>query len=499
MILSSIAIMKPQSLALYKTAFWSYDIRAIAHDVIDQSFAYIFWLAIGRYAKEQYDEKNSKIVIGWDTRIANNDLITYFIAWMEAAGYYNIHVASFDPQSGYMPGKELTYGVCSSSALYYLGRGDFDLWFAVSASHNPSEYVGIKTINKEGAFVAPSFLQELFEREYHNFQGEIPLDVTVEVNESPLLVQKIEQMNQLLDARFKTLTKHSSFVVDYSNAAGVSLEKDFFMEYLSSHGHTIHHLNDEADGSFPHHPADSSKAKYYTQVKETIAKHQLDFGIMFDGDVDRIGVMTNKGRFMQWDITLAIIANQILGSHDALDGMDKKVIYDVMCTRMIAEKTHALWGKAIVNRMGRMYINEAIIKHNAVFGGEISGHYMFGEFGGMEFVLLALYYIMKEAENHQSFDAMLDAYETYHKPEITNVKVHDKELVLDKIADLFADEDVKRIDGVNVFWKDFFVTVRKSNTEPVVRIVAEADTIERYNQIFEKMMNVIADDIIDRE
>ena len=130
--------MKLKPLEVYKKAFGSYDIRSFHTEVLDEPFAYVLGRALALYMKETYGESN--MLIGGDTRVCNNGLISYFIAGMQSEGYDTIHLADFDPRDGYEPGKDLVFGVASSSVIYYITRNTFDVGVVFSASHNPKEY-----------------------------------------------------------------------------------------------------------------------------------------------------------------------------------------------------------------------------------------------------------------------------------------------------------------------------------------------------------------------
>lgn len=483
--------MDKKSLSIYQQAFKAYDIRNLYEEIIDEPFAFLMWKAMGNYLLENSNERETKFLIWWDTRPANNQLMTYFVAGMEEVGYYDVVAADYDPKTGYSPWKEMTFGVCSSSVMYYLWRGDFDMGCTFTASHNSSEYVGMKFFDKKWEFLASDLLQWLFEVEYERTE-EIPDDVSIELKNSLLISHKKEALFSLLEEKYSKLNKFHQFAVDFSNGAWVTVERDFLDEILVSKNHRIHFLNDVCDGTFPAHNSDTVVEKYFDQLKAEVMDNWLEFGVMFDGDADRVWFVSNSGKYIAGDVMVAIIAKQLMEQYTMPNSFDKKVVYDVMSTRAIIDKVKELWGEPVLCRVGRKFINDKMREVNALFGGELSGHYMFAELWGCELVLLAIYYVIKESENFNSFDEMIQEYTgAYYKWPCINQEVTDKDGVLEAIALAFADYKPERLDGINIYGDNFFITARKSNTEPIIRMVIEASSEGHYMELYEKLMGVV--------
>ena len=485
------------SLDDYQKAFRKIDIRGIYEQEIDDGLGYVMGRVIGKKLVEQATSwQETTLLIGSDTRYHNNNLIPAFVAWLQAVWFDNFFGALFTPQVAHPEGKINDFGVCSSSAMYWIAHGTFDYAVAFTASHNTAEYTWMKIIDKNTVFIPPSDLWNDFVREYNilwddfAFVAADDLDIALH----PSIGTKKENLFHFLQKKFSTLDKYHHFVVDYSNGAAVSIEREFLWDRMENH--RIEHLNDYPDGTFPAHEADPSAyyPAHYDGAKIVMNNTNAEFVAMFDGDGDRVWFMDENGRVVSGDIITAIIAKQLLVEYADDTSFSKTIVHDVMSSKIIDDVAQEQWWDTHVSPMGRLFINHDLMKLWWLFGGEVSAHYMFGTIGWYELVLLALYYVMKELEKHSSFSAMIQSFTRYYTWPLTNIKVADnetKERIITKIRDAYMKYSPQAIDGVNVFTDDFQLCVRKSNTEPVIRISVEAQTHQAYVQILQDIMDLV--------
>lgn len=478
----------------YSKVFKAYDIRALYGSEIDENFSYYLGKGVANYLIKTYWEKVS-VILGGDTRWANDTLIESFSEGLLSEDVNNITVAAFNPSTPHPTGKINRRWVCSTSMLYSLGK-NFDFGVAFSASHNPKEYVWMKVFerNKNTSaidLVSTELLKTLFDEQVRSVSDSgwsaqtHAMWVVPETHLDENIQKEVSNLFNWLWGLYAWLSKQYSFVVDFSNGAAVTLEKDFLMQIVSK-TQNVSLMNDYADGDFPAHHSDTNDVHAYEQLTHSIKAKNSDFGIMFDGDADRIWFVDNKGNMVNGDIISAIIAKQILNEH-----WDWTVLYDVMSSKVISEVVAAQWWTADVTRVWRYFISKELQQRKALFGWELSGHYLFADVGGFEMPLLALYYVMKEFQGYESFETMISAYTKYPKSPVMNYVVQDSDLVLQKFKDFFVTEDVREIDWVNVFGKDFVLTARKSNTEPKVRVVFEANTQERYDDLMSRVEGLL--------
>jgi len=419
---------------------------------------------------------------------------------LKASDFSRVFFANFEASADY------PYGVCSTPALYYLGQGDYDLGVAFTASHNPPGDVGMKFFDKEVTLLSTEQLKKIFEQEYDEATnlsafGTSSYQERQSVNEN--LLNKVQKLYAMLDAKWSGLTKRHHFVVDFSTGAAVSVEKKFFQDYISKH-HTLELINDQPDGNFSAHYSDTQEHENYEQLIHVVKEKGADpatgdsgikFGIMFDGDADRIGIVGPDGKVVGGDLLTAMIAKQIVKEVKEVKNVkdEKKliVLYETMSTKIIKEVVTGLGGEARMTRVGRFFINQELKACGGIFAGESSGHYLFAEIGGYEMSLLALYYICKEMEEYSSRSEFVGAYKKYFKSPVVSLVVLDKEAALKKVQEKYSDYEIKFVDGISVYAPDFRFNLRPSNTEDKIKFTVEADSEAVMKRVVEELKGLL--------
>lgn len=465
----------------YYKAFKAYDIRGIYGSEIDKKFSCTLWKAIWAYMIKRYT-KDARLLIWCDARDANIEIINHFLYGMKTSGFENFFFAKFTNQQ--VDEKEYPYGICSTSMLYYLGQGVFDLGVSITASHNTGEYVGMKFFDKNVELISTDDLKEMFQRYY----SEWPYDqeLTNEHVELPYDIKsRYQERFDMLQQKWASLTKKHNFVVDFSNGAGLTVEKDFF-EILKSR-HSIFYLNDFPDGNFSAHESDTSHTENYTQVGEKVRSLRSDFGIMFDWDADRIWFVSASGEVIGCDIITAIIAKQVLKQQGT-----GKILLDVMSSKVIEEIAQESGWEGVRFKTGRFFINRELNRIWAIMAGEASGHYMFGEIGWYEMPLLALYYVLMELETHDDFDKMVSSFQRYYKSPVKSIQVADKQKSLALVQEKYLACRQEFLDGISVYGDGFWFNVRASNTENKLRFSVEADTKEEMESVLDELTHIVS-------
>ena len=208
---------------------------------------------------------------------------------------------------------------------------------------------------------------------------------------------------------------------------------------------------------------------------------------MFDGDADRIGMVSRSGtmtKFIRGDVITALIASALL------QGEKGEIFYDVMSTKAVEIVAKRCGGTARRTRMGRYFINKELNESGGLFAGEVSGHYMFKEMGGYEMPLLAMFYVLQTLEEYADFDTMVASFHSLFKAPIVSMKVEDKEYCLSAVKEMFKEYPQDFLDGVSVYGEDFWLNVRGSNTENKVRYTVEAESLERMEEIKGKLEGI---------
>jgi len=412
--------------------FKAYDIRGRYPEEIDENFSY----NLGRVLGEKY----KRIFFGIDSRIGSDKIKDHFITGV------------LDSNA------EIIYsGIISTPLLYFLTKDKFDLGVIATASHNPKEFTGFKICGKDGIPLSPEKDIKPAFKQYKKPDR---------IYDSEKYRKDFENgyINYYLD-KFRHLEYKDKIVVDFSNGATVYekriIEKVFPNAYF---------IGDTPDGNFPNHAPDTLKEEclemLINKVKETGAK----MGIIFDGDGDRIGIVDEKGNTIRGDILSCIIIPEILK-----EKKNETVIYDLRCSHIVPETITSFGGKPLKSRVGHYFIKKTMKEENAIFAGELSNHFYFKEAGGFEAPLLALYYILKSVRN-TSLSEVARGYMKYsHSGEI-NFKVKDQKQTIDKLLKEYQDSNIDYTDGITIEQDNWWANIRRSNTEPLLRVNIETET-----------------------
>ncbi|HNR44861.1 MAG TPA: phosphomannomutase/phosphoglucomutase [Methanofastidiosum sp.] len=428
--------------------FKAYDIRGIYPDQIGEEFAY----GLGRALGKSYDT----IAVGIDSRIGSDNIKDYFMTGI------------MDEIS------DVVYlGRISTPLLYYATKDRFSLGVMITASHNPKEYTGFKACNKNAIPLSP---QDEIKKEFKIFN--LPNRI-LHIRETRKDI--IDEYKNFFISKLIHLKKFK-IVSDFSNGSTVienSILKEVFPYIIT--------LNETPDGNFPGHPPNSIGLESTKKIRAKVLETGSDIGIIFDGDGDRIGFIDEKGREVRGDILSAIIAREVLKEKKG-----DKILYDLRSSKSVPESIESSGGIPIKSRVGHPFIKKLMRKEGAVFAGEFSNHFYFKEAGYFESPLLALYYVLKSLEK-KSLSLQVDELTRYiHSGEI-NVKTENPIDKITELKNLYKGKNLEEIDGITISDKDWWVNVRPSNTEPLLRITAEASDEEALNQILSKVKEIIGE------
>ncbi|MGC8691215.1 MAG: phosphomannomutase/phosphoglucomutase [Caldisericum sp.] len=458
------------------TIFRMYDIRG----EVDKNLTEEVVNAIGRsyaiYLKDKFKKKNLTVSVGRDIRLHSERLENALISGILSEGVQVIDI-----------------GVCPTPVLYFsLFNLPVDGGIMITGSHNPPEYNGMKIcVGKETIYGEE--IQKLYK-----------------IVKS--LPPKIENKNGQL-SHFDILSKYKKFlltefkVID-NIASSISIAVDsgngcagiFVPQVLKELGIKVFELYSEPDGNFPNHHPDPTLIETLSTLQDTVKNNNLDFGIAYDGDVDRLGVVDERGNVVYGDKLTYIFAKDILKTH-----LKGKIIGEVKCSKTIFDGIRELGGEPILSPVGHSLIKKKMKESGALLAGEMSGHIFFNDryFGYDDAIYATLRLIeifAKEKSKNNNFkfsDLLKDLPETYVSPEIrVDCKEEEKfalvEQFLVKYKEKFPNladkiKNVITIDGVRIEFPDGWGLIRASNTQPVLVMRFEAETLEaleEYEQSF---------------
>jgi phosphomannomutase/phosphoglucomutase len=367
-------------------------------------------------------------------------------------------------------------GVIPTPLLYFaLNHLKKDAGVMVTASHNPPQWNGIKAFRGQKGSIYGQDMEKIKQIAKNVNLKNLGKKTGKIINYEGIIkeYQNFVQNRIYLDRKLKV-------VADTTNGA-CGLVVPMLFKNL---GCDITTLNQKPDGSFPAHPP-VPKEETLGELKKEVVRNKADFGVGYDGDGDRAVFIDEKGNLIPGDLTLLIFAKDVLQKHRG-----GKVVYELSCSMAVEEYVKKLGGVPLVERVGHTFIMDRMIEENAVLGGEKSSHFYFSEVSCMDdgtFASLQMAKILsKSSEKLSEIVASLPKYPTVYEK---NFECPDnlKFKVIEKLRARFKEQELKTldIDGVKLLEKDGWVILRASNTEPLIRISAEARTEEKLNELYD--------------
>lgn len=434
------------------TIFRKYDIRGKVGSTFMLDKAYDLGLALAYYFLEQNPDAKT-VAIGMDGRIHSPIVKSHLVRAMNDSGLDVVYI-----------------GVCPSPVLYFaLFNEDVDAGLMITASHNPKEYNGIKIcLNKK--MVSGDAIQKI----KHLFKEgkNVVASASGRYYEKDMITPYIDWMK---DHFSHLVGMDMSFVADCGNAvAGMVMPQ--LIEKMEWDNATL--LFQEVDGTYPNHEADPVVEHNMRFVKDMLQTSDIDVGLGFDGDADRMAPMTKEGQLVSGDILLSLYAQAILQEHPHC-----AIVGDIKASCGFIELIEQWGGKAVLSPSGHSIVKDVMKQHDALLGGELSCHFFFADryFGYDDgfYAMMRLFEIM--VKTNKSLKELIAVFpQKVSMPEIRIECADDtKEEVVESVKTLFATRDdvtLMTIDGVRAIMDYGWGILRVSNTQPVVSLRMESDT-----------------------
>ncbi|MFT5572140.1 MAG: phosphomannomutase/phosphoglucomutase [Cryomorphaceae bacterium] len=424
--------------------FKAYDIRGI----VDQSLTTDITFKIGQAVGSEVIAKGQRsIVIGRDGRLSGPMLAEALSDGLRAAGVNVVDI-----------------GVAPSPVVYYSSYSkNIPSCIAITGSHNPPDYNGFKMV-VDGTTLSAERIQDLKQR---------ILDDNFSHGEGSYVEEEIiEDYIQRIVSDVKPKRK-MKIVIDCGNGVAGATAPQVFNQI----GCEVIELFSEVDGTFPNHHPDPSQIENLQDLMAAVKEHDADLGLAFDGDGDRLGVVTKAGEVVWPDRQMILFARDVLSRNPGCE-----VIYDVKCTRNLPAEIEAAGGKATMWRTGHSFIKAKLKETGAAIAGEMSGHIFFKErwFGFDDGVYAGARLIELLANQDQEPQAIFDALpNSINTPELRMEFAEGEHYEfmnkLQAVAE-FPDAQVSKIDGLRVDYPDGFGLIRPSNTTPILVLRFEADS-----------------------
>jgi phosphomannomutase len=439
--------------------FKAYDIRGVYPVELDEDGAY----AIGRAYVEQFEPR--RIAVGHDMRLSSPSMTEAVVRGAAEAGADVVELG--------LVGTEMVY--------FAVGELGLDGGIAVTASHNPKEYTGMKIVRRGALPVGGD--SGLLDIRARALSGARHVTGPVgTVTQEDIWPRFVERVLSFIDVE---AVKPLRVVIDAANGmAGVMLPP--VLEHLPIDAVRCYF---EPDGSFPNHEPNPLLPENREFIVRKVMEEQADLGVAFDGDADRCFFVDDSGEFVPGDFVTALLGESILEKEPGA-----KILYDVRASWAVPETIRRAGGVPLVNRVGHAFFKHRMREEGAVFGGEVSGHYYFRDFSqadsGVVPFLLMLELISKRG---QKLSELWRPYrERYFITGELNTPVADVPLKLQELKERFGPEgEVSHLDGLSVDAEEWHMNVRPSNTEPLLRLNLEALSPELMERKRDEVLEVI--------
>ena len=442
-----------------KSIFKPYDIRGVYPNQINEYTAKL----IGRAVTELLNPKQAVLVK--DVRIGSDKIYQSLIEGLLEGGC-NVDYL----------------GESTTDMMYFaVGKYAYDLGISVTGSHNPPNYTGIKIVTK--GVIPVSGDSGIFDIQEKAAAGRFK-EVSTKGSYKEVNLRK-DYTNHVLSFIDSLRIKPLTLCVDIGNGA----VGDAAQDVLSKLPVKVHYLFKEKDGSFPNHLPDPSKEENVRSLKKKVLETRSDLGAAFDGDGDRVFFIDEKGDYTIGYFLTCLFSRILLKKNPG-----EKVIYDSRFNWAIIDTVKKFGGVPLLNKVGHAFIKERMRSENALFAGESSSHFYFrNNFfadNGIIPLLLLLELISSEGK---TLSQLLSYYrKNYIWAGEFSTEVKDADIVMDKIKAIYSNYKVDETDGISIDNdREWRFNVRKSNTEPLIRLCVEGKNQELVNRVVKEVSKII--------
>jgi len=355
-------------------------------------------------------------------------------------------------------------GMCSTPMCYFATASlGADAGIMITASHNPGEWNGVKLTREQAIPISGDTGIKDIERIVTEGAFADPASRPGTISSHDIVSEYVAHVHKVTPSEGRL-----SIVADMANAMGI-IEARAITDQLD-----VTPMYDALDGSFPNHEANPLKTETLTALQDKVRSGDYAFGVAFDGDADRAGFVDETGAIVPMDRITALIAQDILRRKKGV------VFYDLRSSWAVREIIEENGGTAMMSRVGHAFIKQQMRDHDALFAGELSGHYYFKDNYYTESSAMAILAVANIiSRSGHTLSELVDPIERYTSSGEINSEVPDTDAVLSKIRNAYADGRIITLDGVSVEYDDWWFNVRASNTEPLIRLNLEARDAEQ--------------------
>ncbi len=431
--------------------FRDYDIRGIVGEDLNVQFAEIFGKSFGTYLMHK---GTHEVLVGYDARESST-------------GYYKACVDGLITTGV----KVIKIGLVTSPMMYWARKFyKIDGGLSITASHNPPQYNGFKPASGNGA---------LFGEEIQKLK-KLMISEDFAIGDGEFSERDIfEDYKNDIVSKVK-LRSNLKVIVDCGNATG----GPYAPKVIEAIGAEVEELYCSIDFTQPNHPPNPQDPRAYPQILAKIKQGGYDAGLLFDGDADRLGVVTDRGNIIWGDQITALCAREVLGRKPG-----SLVLFELQCSKSATDDVGDYGGKIKLIRVGHSYIEEALFKEKAELAGETSGHIFFSDkwYGFDDAIYAACRLLEYISLSGKKLDELVSTLPKYVSAPITRIYAPDsrKFEMVEELKKYFKKKkyEFSTIDGIRLEWKDGWAVIRAANTQPQLTLRAEATTQARLDEI----------------
>lgn len=447
--------------------FKRYDVRGLYPSELNEELAYQIGVQFVKLLNAR------TVVLGRDMRVSGPQLFEALAQGIADGGAQVIDI-----------------GLVSTDALYFaVGKYHYDGGIMLTASHNPAEYNGMK-FTRENA-EALSLETGLAQIRDAIMNGGVCGTYTDANSAQPRAGATRIERDILEDFAAHCLSfidtksiKPFKIAIDTGNGMGGKIIPPVFKDLPCE----IVPLYFELDGSFPNHPANPLEPENIRDLQEAVKKHKCDLGVAFDGDADRMFILDEKGNLVTGDIVTALVAINTLKHHP-----HQTVLYNVVCSQTVPEVITAHSGKPRRAPVGHSLIKKIMRDEDIIFGGEHSGHFYFRDNWYADSGMIALLQCLQVfSETDKKVSDLIAPIDKRFRSGEVNRKVKDIPAAIAKLEAHHTNAELNHLDGVTITYPDWWMNVRSSNTEPLLRINIEANSEDVLNAKLEEVLALLA-------
>ncbi len=439
-------------------AFKAYDIRGIYNKDFNKDTVY----KIGFFLPQLL--KSNVVLVGRDVRTSSDEIFEYLCKGVTDSGcdVYDIGLAT--------------------TPMVYFSTVHFgvDASVQITASHNPAVYNGLKISKTKAIPVGyDAGLKELEEMVLNQ-------PVTIVEKKGTVIAKDAKTPYLAFLKQFVPDTSSLDLSIDLSHGMANLLAKDLL-------GTNHHYLYDHFDGTFPAHEPNPLEVENCKDLMKAVVENKSDIGVIYDGDADRVMFIDENGRFLQPDYVTSVLGYYYLHKEKG------NVLVDIRTSRSTTEYLTKLGADVHIWKVGHAYAKTKLRDLGAIFGGELAGHYYFRDFfncdSGFLASLIVLQVVVELKKQNITLGQFIDSVIAYANSGEMNFKLEQKDEAMKALYSRFVENDkpvkVLDFDGYRVEFETWWFNVRKSNTEPYLRLVVEAKTQEELTKRTAELSDII--------